>query len=297
MIKCINEWHGERASFYHGDCIEVLRQMPERWADLAVYSPPFADLFTYSNSERDMGNVANDDEFMDSYRFVAHEVARALRPGRNAVVHCMDLPAMLWKTGRKGFRDFPGALIQAHEEAGLWYAGRITIWKDPVTEMQRTKAERLLFKNFTENAGISSVGTPDYLLIFHKDGRGEDDRVAVKHNPEDHPVETWQEWASPVWMSVRQAHTLNVREARDDDDQRHMCPLQLDVIERAVKLWTNPGEVVLSPFGGIASEGVGALTYGRKYVGVELKDSYWQRGVKNLAEIDRPRQSSLFGPR
>lgn len=295
MIKCINEWHGERASFYHGDCVEVLRQMPERWADLAVYSPPFADLFTYSNSERDMGNVANDAEFLDSYRFVAHEVARALRPGRNAVVHCMDLPAMLWKTGRKGFRDFPGLLISAHEDAGLWYAGRITIWKDPVTEMQRTKAERLLYKNFTGNAGISSVGTPDYLLIFHKDGRGDDDRVAVRHDTENHPVELWQEWASPVWMTVRQAHTLNVREARDDDDQRHMCPLQLDVIERAVKLWTNPGEVVLSPFGGIASEGVGALTYGRRFVGVELKDSYWQRGVKNLSEVDRPRQSLLFG--
>jgi DNA modification methylase len=295
MIKCVNEWHGERASFYNGDCVEVLAQMPEGWADLAVYSPPFADLFTYSNSERDMGNVANDEEFQASYRFVAEAVTRALRPGRNAVVHCMDLPAMLWKMGRKGFRDFPGALVKAHEAAGLWYAGRITIWKDPVTEMQRTKAERLLYKNFTQNAGVSSVGTPDYLLIFHKDGRGDDDRVGVRHDPKEFPVDTWQEWASPVWTTIRQAHTLNVRAAREDSDQKHMCPLQLDVIERAVKLWTNPDDTVLSPFGGIASEGVGSILAGRRYVGVELKESYWNTGVANLREVDRPRQGTLFG--
>lgn len=294
MIKCLNEWHGDSASLYHGDCIEVLRQMPDHWADLAVYSPPFADLFTYSNSERDMGNVADDAEFLASYQFVANEVARALRPGRNAAVHCMDLPAMLWKMGRKGFRDFPGLLIRAHEAAGMWYAGRVTIWKDPVTEMQRTKAERLLYKNFTGDAGISSVGTPDYLLIFHKDGRGSDDRVKVRHNPEDFPVETWQEWASPVWTTIQQTNTLNRRDARDDGDERHICPLQLDVIERAVALWTNPGEVVLSPFGGIGSEGVGAVKAGRKYVGIELKESYWRTGVTNLEAVDRPRQAGLF---
>ena len=294
-IQCLNEWHGERASFYHGDCVEVLRQMPAGWADLAVFSPPFADLFTYSNSERDMGNVTGDDEFLDSYRFLAEQITRAMRPGRNVVVHCADLPSFLWKTGRKGMRDFPGLLIRAHEEAGLWYSGRITIWKDPVTEMQRTKAERLLYKNIRENAERCSVGNPDYLLIFHKDGRNDDDRVAVKHDPSEVPVELWQEWASPVWMTIDQTNTLNARSAREDGDERHMCPLQLDVIERAVKLWTNPGEVVLSPFGGIGSEGVGALTYGRRYVGVELKDSYWRTGCSNLGEIDKPRQGSLFG--
>lgn len=295
MIKCLNEWHGDSASFYHGDCVEVLRQMPEAWADIAVYSPPFADLFTYSNSERDMGNVANDAEFFASYRFVAENVARALRPGRNAAVHCMDLPAMLWKMGRKGFRDFPGMLIQAHEDAGLWYAGRVTIWKDPVTEMQRTKAERLLYKHFTGKAEVCSVGTPDYLLIFHKDGRGDDDRTHVRHDPTEFPVDTWQEWASPVWTTIQQTNTLNKRDARDEGDQRHICPLQLDVIERAIKLWTNPGETVLSPFGGIGSEGVGALTAGRKYVGIELKQSYWETGKANLAAVDRPKQHGLFG--
>lgn len=294
MIKCINEWHGKNASFYHGDCIEVMRQLPANWADLAVFSPPFADLFTYSDSIRDMGNVADDGVFLDSYRFLAAEVARVLRPGRNAVVHCADLPSFLWKTGRKGMRDFPGQLIKAHEDAGLWYSGRVTIWKDPVTEMQRTKAERLLFKNIRENAGVSSVGNPDYLLLFHKDGRGDDDRVAVRHDPAEFPVEQWQEWASPVWMTIDQTNTLNVRGAREDADGRHMCPLQLDVIERAVKLWTNPGEVVFSPFGGVGSEGHGALTYGRKYVGIELKESYWKTGCTNLSGVDSPRQASMF---
>jgi hypothetical protein len=242
-----------------------------------------------------MGNVAGDDEFLDSYRFLAEQITRAMRPGRNVLVHCADLPSFLWKTGRKGMRDFPGLLIRAHEDAGLWYSGRITIWKDPVTEMQRTKAERLLYKNIRENAERCSVGNPDYVLIFHKDGRNDDDRVAVKHDPAEVPVEIWQEWASPVWMTIDQTNTLNARSAREDGDERHMCPLQLDVIERAVKLWTNPGEVVLSPFGGIGSEGVGALTYGRRYIGIELKESYWRTGCSNLGEIDKPRQGALFG--
>lgn len=292
---CLNEWHGENASFYHGDCVEVMRQMPANSADLFVYSPPFADLFTYSDSERDMGNVVDDAMFLDSYAHLCNEIARVLRPGRNAVVHCADLPSFLWKSGRKGMRDFPGLLIRAHEAAGMWYSGRVTVWKDPVTEMQRTKAERLLYKNIRENAGVSSVGNPDYLLLFHKDGRGHEDRVAVRHDPDEFPVSMWQEWASPVWMTIDQTNTLNVRDARDDADGRHMCPLQLDVIERVVKLWTNPGEVVMSPFGGIGSEGVGALTYGRKFVGVELKESYWRKGVENLREVDRPPQLSLFG--
>ena len=293
-IQCLNEWHGERASFYHGDCIDVLRQMPAGWADLAVFSPPFADLFTYSDSVRDMGNVSDDAMFMDSYRFLAEQVTRCLRPGRNMVVHCADLPSFLWKTGRKGMRDFPGLLIRAHEDAGLWYSGRVTIWKDPVTEMQRTKAERLLYKNIRLHAERCSVGNPDYLLIFHKDGRTADDRVSVRHDPEDFPVEVWQEWASPVWMTINQTNTLNVRGAREDADGRHMCPLQLDVIDRTVKLWTNPGEVVLSPFGGIGSEGVGALAAGRRFVGVELKESYFLTGVENLCEADNPRQVSMF---
>jgi DNA modification methylase len=295
MIRCLNEWHGRSASFYHGDCVDVLRQMPGGWADLAVFSPPFADLFTYSDSVRDMGNVTDDEVFFASYGFLAEELTRVLRPGRNAVVHCADLPSFLWKTGRKGMRDFPGLLVRAHEAAGLWYSGRVTVWKDPVTEMQRTKAERLLYKNIRENAGVSSVGNPDYLLIFHKDGRGDDDRVAVRHDPDEFPVEMWQEWASPVWMTVNQTHTLNGRNSRDDADGRHICPLQLDVIERAVKLWTNPGEVVLSPFGGIGSEGVGALSAGRKYIGIELKESYWRTGCSNLTEVDNPRQATLFG--
>lgn len=294
-MRCLNEWHGINASFYHGDCVEVLRQLPRHSVDLSVFSPPFADLFTYSDSERDMGNVVDDAMFLEGYQHLAAELTRVMRPGRNVVVHCADLPSFLWKSGRKGMRDFPGLLIRAHEAAGLWYSGRVTVWKDPVTEMQRTKAERLLYKNIRENAGVSSVGNPDYLLIFHKDGRGDDDRVCVRHDPAEFPVDMWQEWASPVWMTIDQTNTLNVRGARDDADGRHVCPLQLDVIERVVKLWTNPGEVVLSPFGGIGSEGVGAVSAGRKYIGVELKESYWRQGCGFIAEVDSPRQASLFG--
>lgn len=294
-ILCEEELHGDQFSFYRGDCVEVYRQFPANCIDLFIYSPPFADLFTYSASDRDMGNVGSDAEFLESYAHIAREITRTLRPGRNVAVHCADLPSFLWKSGRKGMRDFPGLLIRAHEDAGLWYSGRITVWKDPVTEMQRTKAERLLYKNIRENAGINSVGNPDYILLFHKDGRGSDDRVAVKHDPGKFPVEQWQEWASPVWTTVDQTRTLNVREGREESDERHMCPLQLDVIERLVELWTNPGETVASPFGGIGSEGVGAMTRGRKYVGTELKESYYRIGCRNLSEIDKPRQTSLFG--
>lgn len=293
-ILCEDECHGERFSFYLGDSVQILRQFPANCMDLTVFSPPFADLFVYSPSVCDMGNVANDAAFLESYRHIATEITRTLRPGRNIAVHCADLPSFLWKSGRKGMRDFPGLLIKAHEDAGLWYSGRITVWKDPVTEMQRTKAERLLYKNIRENAGVCSVGNPDYILLFHKDGREHDDRVAVVHKPDEFPVEQWQRWASPVWMDIDQTRTLNVREGREESDERHMCPLQLDTIERLVTLWTNPGEVVFSPFGGIGSEPYGALTLGRKGIAIELKRSYWTLGCRNLMELDAPRQSSLF---
>lgn len=184
-------------------------------------------------------------------------------------------------------------MIRAHESAGFLFDGRVTIWKDPVTQMQRTKAHALLYKTFRTNAARSAVGSPDYLLKFWKPGK--DGVIPVLHDPDRFPVETWQEWASPVWMTVDQTRTLNGRIAREDKDEKHMCPLQLDVIERAVQLWSNEGDVVLSPFGGIGSEGVGAITYGRKYVGIELKESYWRTGCENLEAVDNPKQASLFG--
>lgn len=287
---------GNNYAFYNGDCVEVVGQMPSDSVDMALYSPPFANLYTYSDSERDMGNVASNDAFAEAYRFLCAELARVLRPGRLCMVHSAHTYRMKFKDGESSVVDFPGELIRAHESAGLSYMGRITIWKDPVTEMQRTKSHRLLFKNFIGDTTICAPGSADYLLIFRKMPTDANKHLCkpVVKSPDEFPVSTWQEWASPVWMTVDQTNTLNVRSASEPNDERHMCPLQLDVIERAVKLYTNPGEVVLSPFGGVGSEGVGALSYGRRYVGVELKPSYWAHACKNLDEIDTPRQASMF---
>ena len=298
MIKCLNAAVGENYALYNGDCVEVVGQMPSDSVDLAVFSPPFANLYTYSDSERDMGNVSGNDMFAEAYQFLCAELARVIRPGRICLVHSAHTYRFKFKDGESSVVDFPGELIRAHEAAGLSYMGRITIWKDPVTEMQRTKSHRLLYKNFIGDTTICAPGSADYLLIFRKMPTPETAhlcRPVIKDSGE-YPVSTWQEWASPVWMTIDQTNTLNVRDAGDPNDERHMCPLQLDVIERAVKLWTNPGEVVLSPFAGVGSEGVGALTYGRKFIGVELKDSYFRHAVKNLNEIDKPRQHALFSP-
>lgn len=293
-MLCFNECIGDKFAFYNGDCVEVARQLPTNSVDLVLYSPPFANLYTYSDSIRDMGNCVDDAEFFQTYRFIVAELLRVVRPGRNVVVHCADLPSFLWKHGKVGLRDFSGDLVRTHEDAGFTYHSRITIWKDPVTEMQRTNAHGLLYKTFRTDSARCRAGNPDYLLVFRKPGDDHPDAVPVTHDPAQFPVTTWQEWASPVWMTIQQSRTLNVAQARDDADEKHMCPLQLDVIERAVKLWSNPGEVVLSPFGGVGSEGVGAMTCGRKYVGIELKESYWRTGCENLKAIDKPAQSRLF---
>lgn len=292
-IRCQNDSHGLNYAFYRGDCVEVVAQFPRDSVDLMVYSPPFSSLYVYSDNERDMGNVPDDAVFAESYGHLCRELFRVLRPGRMCVVHCTDLPLFKYKDGEVGFKDFPGLCLRSHLDAGfVQYSPRVTIWKDPVTEMQRSKAMRLLYKNRLGDSALSGVGNPDYLLVLRKPGRN---GAPITHTEDEAPLDQWQEWASPVWMTIDQTHTLNVQGSKDDRDGRHICPLQLDVIERVVKLWSNPGEVVLSPFGGIGSEGVGALTYGRKYVGIELKESYWQSGCRNLAAVDRPAQGALFG--
>lgn len=291
-MLCLNEWHGDNATMYHGDCVEILRQLPENSVDLGLYSPPFASLYVYSEAVRDMGNVASDEEFAESYAHVARELFRVIRPGRICVVHCAELPMFKYKDGAMGFKDFPGMLVRIHEAAGwIMHSPRVTIWKDPVTEMQRTKSHGLLYKTLRSDSAGSRVGNPDFLLVFRKPG---DNAVAIQH-PDYVPLTTWQEWASPVWLTIDQSETLNVQGARDDKDGRHICPLQLDVIERVVRLWSNPGDIVLSPFAGIGSEGVGALTFGRRYVGIELKDSYFTKAIENLRAVDRPAQLSMFG--
>lgn len=283
-INCINAEHGENWSAYNADCVDLATQMPGDCLDLSIYSPPFANLYIYSESAADMGNSADDGEFFEHYTFLVSELFRMTKPGRISVVHCAELPNFMWKDGRRGFRDFSGELVRIHMAAGWeWHCPRVTIWKDPVVEMQRTKALGLLHKQIKKDSTMSRIGCPDYLLVFRKPGENSE---PVAHTPEQFPVDRWQQWASPVWMDVRQTHVLNRKGAKDEKDEKHICPLQLDVIERCVGLWSNPGETVFSPFMGIGSEGYQALKFGRKFFGAELKDSYFRQAVGYLKSAE-----------
>ena len=267
-LACLGEQHGEAFAAYHGDCVSVVSQLPDASVDLSVYSPPFSNLFVYSDSAADMGNSATDVEFLEHYGYLLRDLHRVTKPGRLSAVHCSDLPLQKWKDGVIGIKDLSGQIILAHEAAGWILHARVTIWKSPVVEMTRTKALGLLYKQLQKDSTRSRTGMPDYLLVFRRRG---DNAVPVTQTPDGFPLDQWQEWASPVWMTVQQTRTLNAMTAREDSDERHLCPLQLDVIERAVTLWSNRGEVVLSPFMGIGSEGVGALGLGRRFIGVDLK--------------------------
>ncbi len=295
-MSVINQELTDRWAMYHGDCVDVIFQMPSDSVDFSVYSPPFASLYIYSDSIADMGNSANDQEFIEHYEFLAKELFRVLRPGRLAAVHCKDLVYYRTQRGVAGLRDFPGDLIRAHERTGWTYHSRITVWKCPVTEMQRTKAHGLLYKQLRADSSFSRQGLAEYVLIFRK--WGEDDSELIKpvtHSRSEFPLDQWREWASPVWMDIQQTNVLNVKLARDDKDEKHICPLQLDLIERLIKLYSNPDEVILSPFAGIGSEGVVSLDTGRRFVGIELKDSYYQQAIRNLYEAESTDQLSLFG--
>lgn len=281
---------GEGWAMHLADCVEVTAEFPENSLHYTVYSPPFASLYTYSNSDRDMGNCKNDDEFIEQYRFMVRELYRATMPGRLVSFHCMNLPSSKVRDGVIGLKDFRGELIRLHEEEGWIYHSEVCIWKDPVTAMQRTKALGLLWKQIKKDSAMSRQGIPDYLVTMRKPGENPE---RVSHTPEDFPVELWQNYASPVWMDINPSDTLSYREAREDDDERHICPLQLQVIERAIKLWSNPGDTIYSPFAGIGSEGYVAIKMGRKFIGAELKQSYWQQALKNLAQAKRE-QSTLF---
>lgn len=277
------EFQGDNWAVYNADCIEALAGMPEGMIDLAIFSPPFSDLFVYSDSERDMGNCGSHDEFMEHYRFFADNLFRAMKPGRIVCVHCTDLPTRKGRDGFIGLHDFSGDLINAHRAAGFVYHARATIWKDPVIEMQRTKALGLLYKQLKKDSAMSRVGMPDYMLFFRKDAVNPD---PITHTPDDLAVGEWQELASPVWMTVNQTKVLNGRLARSEKDERHICPLQLDVIERCLRLYSNPGDVVLDPFNGIGSTGYQAVKMDRRYIGIELKPEYARQAAKFLTEAE-----------
>lgn len=284
VIRCLGDAHGDNYALFHGDCVEVARQLPTGSVDFSVYSPPFSNLFVYSDSEADMGNSADDEEFFRHYGYLLKEMFRLTLPGRLSAVHCSDLPKTMWKDGMIAIKDLSGMIIGAHEEAGWMLHSRITIWKSPVVEMTRTKALGLLHKQLKKDSGRSRTGMPDYLLVFRKPG---DNPKPITHTADDFPVSQWQEWASPVWMTVDQTNVMNVAVARQEKDEKHLCPLQFDVINRALVLWSNPGDTVLSPFMGIGSEGACSVGSGRRFIGVELKEAYFSQAVAHVDAKDR----------
>ena len=276
-------------ALYHGDAVEVMRGLPAQSVGYSIFSPPFASLYTYSNSPRDLGNCRSDAEFFEHFDFVIAELRRVMMPGRDVSFHCMLLPASKERDGYIGLKDFRGDLIRAFQRHGFIHHSEAVIWKDPVTAMQRTKALGLLHKSVRENSAMCRQGIPDYLVTMRTPG---EQAERVTHGAE-YPVDLWQKVASPVWMDINPSDTLQYASAREHDDERHICPLQLEVIRRGVMLWSNPGDVVLSPFAGIGSEGYIAVQMGRRFVGAELKASYYQQAVRNLATA-KAQTASLF---
>lgn len=274
--------HGEGFTIHNADCIDLAREIDDNSVDFIIYSPPFESLFTYSNSDRDMGNNKSSEDFRQHYQYLIDETFRILKPGRLVAVHCMNLTTSKVNDGYIGIRDFRGDIIRAHQKAGFIYHSEVCIWKDPVVAMQRTKALGLLHKTIKKDSSMSRQGLADYLVIFRKDGVNE---KPISHTAEEFPVEMWQRYASPVWFDIDQSRTLNFREARDEDDVKHICPLQLDVIERAMDLWTAKDDLVFSPFTGVGSEGYTAVKMGRRFIGSELKPSYYEQSIKNLSEL------------
>jgi len=318
-MNCIDQTITDKWALFNGDCVEVLRGLPEQSVDYSVFSPPFASLYTYSASPRDMGNVRNDAEFFEHFAHLIAELRRVVKPGRNISFHCMLIPTSKERDGYIGLKDFRGDLIRAFQSAGFIYASEVCIWKDPVTAMQRTKALGLLHKTVRGNAAMSRQGIPDYLvtmrapgecvervrhyrdaaeIIFERSGK-QTDGIHSTYKPTEtelsmvYPVDRWQKIASPIWTDIDPSDTLQYRSAREHDDERHICPLQLEVIRRGVELWTNPGDTVLTPFAGIGSELYVSVEMNRKAIGVELKESYYAQAVKNLQSISQ--QHDMFG--
>ena len=288
---------GETWTMHLGDTVEVHRELPDNSVDFMIFSPPFSSLYTYSASDRDMGNSKSDDEFMIHYRFLVAEQFRTLRPGRLCSFHCMNLPTSKAHNGYIGLRDFRGDLIRMYEAAGFIFHSEVVIWKDPVTAMQRTKALGLLHKQIVKDSAMSRQGVPDYLVTMRKPGEntkpiaGEFDHYVGDDDDEigkgRYSIDVWQRYASPVWMDINPSDTLQKGSARDEKDERHIAPLQLQVIHRALQLWSLPGDLVVSPFGGIGSEGYEAVKMGRRFIGAELKESYWKQACANLSMAER----------
>lgn len=304
-VKTINQELTDQFGLYHGDCCEIITRFHDDSIHFSVFSPPFSSLYTYSNSERDLGNSKNDAEFFKHFDFLISQLYRVTMPGRLISVHCMDLPSTKQHQGYIGIRDFRGEIVRHFEQEGFIYHSVVTIWKNPVTAMQRTKAIGLLHRQVVKDSTLSRQGIPDYVCTFRKPGdnpepvNGELDHFAgdksMFKRKGDLSIDIWQRYASPVWMDINPSKTLQYRAAREEQDERHICPLQLDVIERCIQLWSNPGDIVFTPFAGIGSEVYVAVQLGRKGVGVELKESYFKMACKNARRaVEESRESKLF---
>lgn len=319
MDSVIDQVITDKYALYNADTVEVCASLPSDSVDFTIYSPPFSSLYTYSNSDRDMGNSSSDEEFFEQFGFLVKDLYRTLKPGRLMAVHCMNLPTSKQNDGFIGIKDFRGDLIRVFQSAGFIYHSEVCIWKDPVVAMQRTKALGLLHKTIKKDSSMSRQGIPDYVVVMRKPGDNEnpisgefthyvgdnppagfsgyqydDGRWYFVPGDQNTSIDVWQKYASPVWDDINQTNTLNFREGRDSDDERHICPLQLDVVERCMQLWTKKGDVVLTPFLGIGSEAYVAVQMGRKAIGVELKESYFALATRNMALAEKS-QYDLFG--
>ncbi|WP_288513941.1 DNA methyltransferase [uncultured Victivallis sp.] len=303
-MNVIDQKFGRNFAMYNGDCVEVVRGIPEHSVGFAIFSPPFASLYTYSNSARDMGNCKTDEEFMENFSFLVEELARVMMPGRIVAFHCMNLPTSKERDGFIGIKDFRGELIRCFQKSGFIFHSETCIWKDPLIAATRTKALGLMHKQLCKDSALSRCGIPDYLVAVRAPG---ENPQPIRHPDgltefygENEPTsgnlshERWRRYASPVWMDINPSNTLQKESAREHDDERHICPLQLDVIDRGIHLWSNPGDVVLSPFAGIGSEGHEALRLGRRFIGIELKKSYFDQAVKNLVNAENIAESGTL---
>lgn len=298
-MNILDQYSTDEYTLINGDTTEVIKGIPDKSVDFIVYSPPFSSLYTYSNSDRDLGNSRNDEEFFTHFKFICEDLFRIIRDGHIMAVHCMNLPTSKERDGYIGIRDFRGDLIRLFQSVGFIYHAEVCIWKNPVTAMQRTKALGLLHKQIKKDSCMSRMGIPDYVVFMRKPGENIN---RVTHTNETFPVNDWQDYASPiwdevnspVWWDINQSNTLN-RVFSDEESEKHICPLQLDVIERCLRLYTNEGDVVFTPFLGIGSEIYQAVKMNRKGIGIELKTAYYEQAVKNLQKLELDKkQMTIF---
>lgn len=298
-IKILNQYIDDYCALYNADSVEAIKMFDENSIDEIIYSPPFSSLYTYSNSDRDLGNSKSDAEFFEHFDFLVKDLFRILKPGRIMAVHCMNLPTSKERDGYIGIKDFRGELIHEFQKTGFIYHSEVCIWKNPVTAMQRTKALGLLHKQLKKDSCMSRMGIPDYVVFMRKPG---DNPERVMHTNDTFPVSEWQEYASPiwdelnspVWWDINQSDTLNARMPKDEDSERHICPLQLPVIERCIRMYSNPGDVIFTPFLGIGSEVYQAILMDRKGIGIELKPAYYETAINNIQNAEMSKQQLSF---